>query len=115
MRRVTFIPERRTVDFPEWRSNHMLLFDPKDPIDTDNFRVGLPLATGDTVSSITSITITPAGELTENAGSRVVNTTGVTMNLTGGKANRDYYVGIRFVTAAGLTKERTVIVPVRDL
>ena len=92
----------------------MLKFDPKDPADTDDFRIDLPLASGDTVSSITSVTITPTGEMTETTGSRVVDTTGVTIRLVGGKP-KIYTVTVKYATAAGRTKERSVLVPVEEL
>lgn len=92
----------------------MLEFDSKDPADTDDFRVDLPVADGDTVSAVNSVTIKPTGQMTETVGSRVVDTTGIQMRMVGGRANVDYLVTINYTTAGGRIKERSVKVPVRD-
>ena len=85
----------------------MLAFSPKDPADTDDFRVNLPLAVGDAVASIQAVTVSPSG-LSESVPDRVLDGTGLTMRFSGGLDGVDYRVTIRYATTAGRIRSGSV-------
>jgi hypothetical protein len=92
--------------------------DAKDPSDVADYSMDwtAPL-NGDTISAISSVTISPdtVPALLEPASPPRSNTnTSTKIWLQGGKAYSDYTIGIKVTTAGGRTLERSALLRVRE-
>jgi len=83
-----------------------------DEVVKKNFEFsGVDLATGETISSVVSTTVTPTGALT--ATSPVISGTKVQYTLSAGTLNGDYEVKTMVTTSLGQTLDGCGIIEVR--
>ena len=87
----------------------------RDPSDVSDVELNWAGVLGSaTLSSVTSVTIAPSGELAENAGARSTTDTTSTHFFSGGVAGSDYLVTVKIAASGSRVFERSILIPVRD-
>jgi hypothetical protein len=67
---------------------------------------------GDSIASITSMTVAPTGSLTISSGTIVLSNQAVMFWAASGTINQAYSVSVEILTAQGREYDRTLVIPV---